>query len=241
MLLLVLCGPVMAADEPLVWTYAESWWENATPESANNCISQEPERGQEPFVICADARFRLTVRQTAELNPAANAHGVELTVQIKDLSNGQIVSQGTGGAFWAGTETIFTAQTSHEVDVTSDGTGMGPFEGLINIEPQCSGTSHPPGGGTTGFWGFSILYYRYHSVNYPGNPGSAWFTHRPHPGNSCPSICPSPYWALVVTLRGGPKPYASIAVPFGYGYCGPFGGGTGINTEHMCYDIIYLD
>ncbi len=240
MLSLILCGSAMAG-EPLVWTYSEAWWENATSDQANNCVTQDPEPGEDPFVICANARFRLTLRQTVELNPAANAHGVEQTVQIKDLSNNQIVSQETKSDFYTGTQTIFTAQTSHEIDATPDGTGMGPFEGLVQHFPQCPDTGHPGGGGTSGFYGFAMLYYRYNRVNYPGNPGTAWFTHRPHPGNDCPSICPSPVWALVVTLSGGPKPFASIVIPFAYGYCTYIGGGTGINTEHMCYDIIYID
>lgn len=82
-----------------MWTYSEAWWENATSNPVDNCIAHEAEPGDETFVICANARFRLTVRQTVELNPAANAHGVEQTVKIKDVSNNQIVSQEATSAF----------------------------------------------------------------------------------------------------------------------------------------------
>lgn len=206
----------------------------------DNCIAHEAEPGDETFVICANARFRLTVRQTVELNPAANAHGVEQTVKIKDVSNNQIVSQEATSDFYTGTHTIFTAQTSHEIIPTSDATGMGPFEGLIEHIPQCPNTGHWPGGGTLGGHGFAFLWYQFVIVQTPGNPGRAWYAHRPHDIWGCPSICSSPTSALIITV-GLPDEYAVVPVPIAFWRCSKFSGGAESQTLGMCWDLISVD
>lgn len=238
-LLLIIFGTFTYAGEPLVWTYSESWWENATPDPANNCVSQEPISPQDLSLICANARFRLTVRQTVELNPAANAHGVQQIVQIKDQSNNQIVSQEIKSDFYTGTQTIFSAQTSHEIDANPEGTGMGPFEGLVQHFPSCPDTGHPGGGGTLGSHGTAFLYYRFDSIHIPGNPGRAWYTHRPHLEGWCPSICPSPVTARIYYV-GTPGPFAVIMVPIAYWRCSWVGGGAARNSEGQCWDFIVI-
>jgi hypothetical protein len=157
-LFLSLCDVVSAGDDPIVWSYSESWWENTTPDQENNC-SQDPNQ-LEPFAVCEDARFTFITRETAELNPEANAHGIEITVQIKDLYDEQIVSEEITSEFYTGTQTVFSAQTDHEVIFTSDGSGMGgPFEGLMNIEVSCNGQM-PGGSGTTGIGGYAMMSFR---------------------------------------------------------------------------------
>ena len=230
------------AQEPLVWTYSEGWWENATSDPANNCVTQDPAPDQGPKEICDNARFRLVVRQTVELNPAANAHGVEQIVQIKDLSTDLIVSQQIQNDFLTGTQSMFTAETSHEVDATPDGTGMGPFEGRVQHFPTCPDTGHPGGGGTIGSFGTAFLYYSFDRIQTPPTPGGTgvgWYIHRPHKNNSCPSICPSPTSALIV-YAGNPGPYAVVLVPIAYWRCSWIGGGVSRPTLSMCWDLIYI-
>lgn len=98
--------PIEQPSEPLVWTYAETWWENATPDPTNNCNSENFDPSESPFTTCANGRFRLVVRQAAEFNPAANAHGVQQTVQILDQSD-QIVSQESANSFYTDTHRPF--------------------------------------------------------------------------------------------------------------------------------------
>lgn len=233
LLLLVLCGSAFAG-EPLVWIYAESWWENVTLDPANNCITQEPLPGKEPFVLCENARFRFTVRQSIELNPAANAHGVIQTVQIKDLNINQIVSQETKSDFYTGTTTIFTAQTSHEVDAISDGTVMAPLESRVQHIPQCPDTGHPGGGGTNTLSGASVLSYRFDSIR---NPRQAWYTHRSHSPGDCPAYCGDEVAYAIVWYWRQPSQYAIIVVPFTLWICTYTGGGAAWPTVYECRDI----
>ena len=232
-LLLLFCQSTFAGDDPIVWEYSESWWQNSTPDQGVNCNTQDPNGLEETFVLCQnDPRFTFITRETAELNPEANAHGIEIKVQIKDLYDNQIVSEQITSEFYAGTQTIFTAQTEHEVISTIDGSGMGPFEGLMNIDVSCNGQM-PGGGGSTGIGGFAFMSFR---LLYIETRNRATYQHIHNPSYTCPCRCrDSVAWAAIF-YYGTPAQYAIVTVPFTIFGCSPIGGGASLPYAFACFD-----
>ncbi len=223
-------GSASAGENPILWSYSEGWWDNTTPNAETNCVSDP---NQSPsFPVCTDARFTFVTRQTVELNPEANAHGIEINIQIKDLFDNHIVSSDTTSDFWTGNQTLFSAQTDYEVILGTDETPIGPFEGLMNIDVSCNGQM-PGGSGTTALGGLATMSFQ---LLYIQSPRQASYRHIHNPSSTCPSRCrDSVSWAQIVYVREVPS-HAIVFVPFTVFGCSPLAGGAGLPYAFACYD-----
>lgn len=172
-------------DEPynpgiVSYTYGDTWMVLNIPSTGDLMeFDLADDNGDAPGYT--NSNYTLYARTITEVNPGSNAHGIEQTIQIKNLTTNQIVSQAVVSQFYTGSNSFFSVTTSYTIDYDDDWEGNpdnGPFTEMVIAATSCPDAHPPISPIDIGPWGASFMKYEYSHTITEGY--SYAFRHRDH-------------------------------------------------------------